>query len=55
MEALWHNHGIAEHDDPDEDWGELNVSFHGSAEYYFERRTVWERIVATNSGSVADN
>ena len=53
-EMLWDNYGISEFDrvfanDEDLDWGELNVSFHGAAEWYIGRRAAWRKTAATSS------
>jgi hypothetical protein len=56
MELLWNNYSISENDylfHQDADWGELNVGFHGSAEWYFERRTAWQKAAATNKVDAA--
>ena len=39
-ETLWREYRISQYDRPDdaEDWGELNVSFHGVAEFYMQRK-----------------
>ena len=52
-ETLWENYGISEFDrvlanEEDLDWGKLNLSFYGAAEWYLRRRGTWERNVATN-------
>jgi hypothetical protein len=39
--------------DEDLDWGVLNVSFYGAAEWYIERRGIWQRNAATNKMNVA--
>jgi hypothetical protein len=37
--TLWDNYRVSPHDDPDfEQWGELTVSFHGTALFYSDRR-----------------
>ena len=46
MEMLWDKYGISEFDrvfanEEDMDWGDLNVSLHGSAERYIKRRAAW--------------
>ena len=46
MEMLWDKYRISQFDrvfanEEDMDWGELNVSFHGSAEGYIKRRAAW--------------
>ena len=48
MEMLWDNYGISEFDrvfanEEDLDWGELNVRFHGAAEWYITRRNLGTR------------
>ena len=53
-EILWANYGISEFDhvfanEEEMDWGELNVSFHGAAEWYIMRRGVRQRTVTTNT------
>jgi hypothetical protein len=52
-ETLWANYGMSEFDrvfanEEDMDWGELNVSFHGPAEWYIMRRNAWRKTAATN-------
>jgi hypothetical protein len=46
MEMLWDKYRISEFDrvfanEEDMDWGDLNVSFHGSADGYIKRRAAW--------------
>ena len=58
IETLWDKYGISEFDrvfanEPDMDWGELNVSFQGSAEGYIERRALWHKSAATNKVDAA--
>jgi hypothetical protein len=37
--TLWENYRVSKYDNPDnEDWGELNLSFHGMADFYIGRR-----------------
>jgi hypothetical protein len=37
--TLWDNYRVSQYDDADdEQWGELNASFHGWAFFYFDRR-----------------
>jgi hypothetical protein len=57
-ETLWENHQISEFDrafanDEDWNWGELNVSFNGAAEWYIMRRGIWQKNVATNKVDAA--
>ena len=57
-EMLWSKYSISEFDrvfanEEDMDWGELNVSFHGAAEWYFTRRGVWQENAATNKVDAA--
>jgi hypothetical protein len=57
-EMLWSKYSISEFDsafanEEDMDWGELNVSFHGAAEWYFTRRNAWHRTAATNNVDAA--
>jgi hypothetical protein len=48
-ETLWTSYVIRQ---PDyEDWGELEVSFVGSAEWYIRRRSAWHNAGATNKGA----
>jgi hypothetical protein len=44
MGPLWEDYGHPDY----EVRGELNVTFHGSAEWYLARRTAWRNAVATN-------
>jgi hypothetical protein len=58
IEMLWGKYSISEFDrvfanEEDMDWGELNVSFHGAAEWYFTRRNAWHRTAATNNVDAA--
>jgi hypothetical protein len=58
MEMLWGKYSISEFDrvfanEEDMDWGELSVSFHGAAEWYFTRRGVWQKNAATNKVDAA--
>jgi hypothetical protein len=57
-EMLWSKHSISEFDrvfanEEDMDWGELNVSFHGAAEWYITRRNAWHKTAATNKVDAA--
>ena len=37
--TLWDNYRVSQYDDPDfEQWGELTVSFHGTALFFADRR-----------------
>jgi len=48
--ALWDAHRISKYDDLDgTDWGELELNFHGSAEWYIVRRNGWRQTRAENS------
>ena len=56
MEMLWDKYGISELDrvfanEEDLDWGELNVSFDGSAEGYITRRNTWRKTASTNEAN----
>jgi hypothetical protein len=54
METLWNKYGISPYDrffDEDLDWGELNVSFAGSADWYIARRTAWHKTSAKNGAN----
>lgn len=56
-ETLWANYRMSEFDrvfanEEDLDWGELNVGFHGEAEY-MTRRSAWQRAVATDKVDAA--
>jgi hypothetical protein len=58
MGMLWDKYRISEFDrvfanEEDMDWGELNVSFHGAAEWYFTRRSAWHTTAATNNVDAA--
>ena len=55
---LWDKYRISEFDrvfanEEDADWGELNVSFHGAAEWYFTHRNAWRKTAATNKVEAA--
>jgi hypothetical protein len=55
---LWDNYGISEFDrvfanEEDLDWGELNVSFDGAAEWYITRRNARRESAAANKMNVA--
>jgi hypothetical protein len=57
-ETLWANYRITEDDhvfanEEDLDWGELNVSFHGAAEWYITRRNARHESTAGNKMNVA--
>jgi hypothetical protein len=48
MDLLWDKYAISEFDrvfanEEDMDWGELNVRFHGSADWYITRRNAWRK------------
>ena len=52
-ERLWDHYGISEFsrffvNEEDIDWGELSVSFHGSAERYVTSRNVWRKTASTS-------
>jgi hypothetical protein len=56
--TLWENYGISEFDhvfanEADLNWGELNVSFHGAAEWYITRRNARHESTAANKMNVA--
>jgi hypothetical protein len=43
--TLWDNYRLSQYDAPDdEDWGELNVSFRGTANFYLDRRDAPARV-----------
>jgi hypothetical protein len=44
---LWKNY--TRPDDYDEDLGELDVRFHGAADWYIRRRGIWRQNAATNT------
>ena len=57
-ETLWANYRMSEFDrffanEEDMDWGDLNVGFHGAAEWYFTRRNAWRKTAATNKADAA--
>jgi hypothetical protein len=57
-EKLWDHYGISEFDrvfanEEDMDWGELKVSFHGSAVQYIARRNAWRRTASTSEANAA--
>jgi hypothetical protein len=59
MELLWDKYRISEFDrvfanEEDADWGELNVSFHGAAEWYFTRRNARHESAPANKMKVAN-
>lgn len=50
-ETLWGKYQITQSDrflDQDLDWGDLNVIFHGSADWYIRRRDAWHKTGAAN-------
>ena len=62
--VLWHimkilgHYGISEFhrvfaNEEDMDWGELKVSFHGSAVQYIARRNAWRRTASTSEANAA--
>lgn len=56
--TLWENYGISEFDhvfanEADLNWGELNVSFHGAAEWYITRRNARHESAAANKMNAA--
>ena len=58
METLWGKYAISELDrvfanEEDSDWGELNVSFNGAAEWYITRRNARRKSAAANKMNVA--
>jgi hypothetical protein len=55
-ETLWDKYRISEFErvfanEEDIDWGELNVSFHGSAEWYIARRNARRKTSARNEAN----
>jgi hypothetical protein len=53
-ELLWDKYRISEFDrvfanEEDMDWGELNVCFRGSADWYIKRRNAWQKTSPRNS------
>jgi hypothetical protein len=55
---LWGKYHISEFDrvfanEEDMDWGDLEVSFHGVAEWYFTRRDRWQKNAAANKVGAA--
>jgi hypothetical protein len=39
IKVLWYNYRVSQYDNPDdEDWGELNLSFQGTADFYIDRK-----------------
>ena len=55
-ERLWDHYGISELDrffanEEDLDWGEVGVSFHGSAERYVTRRNAWRGTSSTSEAN----
>jgi hypothetical protein len=57
METLWDKYKISKFDrvfanEEDSDWGELNVNFYGAAEWYIERRGLWQKNEATNKADL---
>jgi hypothetical protein len=50
-EMLWDNYVIKQLDY--EDWGDLNVGFDRAADWYFERRGIWQKNAATNKDGAA--
>jgi hypothetical protein len=49
---LWDHYRISQYDKPsdnDDDWGELNLSFQGTADFYVDRRDARVRVAARRS------
>jgi hypothetical protein len=39
IKVLWYNYRVSQYDNPeDEDWGELNLTFQGTADFYINRK-----------------
>jgi hypothetical protein len=55
-ETLWSNYRISQYDTADDqDWGELNVSFHGTADFYIGRRDAPARPRTATAAAVPSN
>jgi hypothetical protein len=53
--TMWDNYRVSQYDTgDDEDWGELNVSFQGTADFYIARRDAPARVSAAG-GNAARN
>lgn len=49
-ETLWDLHRTSKYPEFDgQDWGEIALSFHGSAEYYIDRRPGWRQTMTENA------
>jgi hypothetical protein len=55
-ETLWNNYRISQYDQPDfDDWGELNLSFHGTADFYIDRKDAPARPRTASAATASSN
>lgn len=51
-ETLWGNYRISQYDKAgDQDWGELKLSFRGTADFYIDRRNAPARVLTTGGNA----